>query len=109
MLQHFGYARQTPSVEPCPPPPVPIGRRRKRHPRFTRGSHIPRQTSTGFESKGEDMEKIRIEQHTFAGGLWFAGWLFTLGVLHLSFWKGFLALVVWPYYLGVAASTYLPH
>ncbi|HMA43533.1 MAG TPA: hypothetical protein VKO86_05930 [Gemmatimonadales bacterium] len=55
------------------------------------------------------MEKIRIEQHTFAGGLWFAGWLFTLGVLHLSFWKGFLALVVWPYYLGVAASTYLPH
>lgn len=53
------------------------------------------------------MEKIRIEQHTFAGGLWFAGWLFTLGFLHLSFWKGFLALVVWPYYVGVAVSTVL--
>src|SRR5512135_919062 len=23
MLQHFGYARQTPSVEPCPPPRSP--------------------------------------------------------------------------------------
>ena len=39
--------------------------------------------------------------------LWFAGWLFTLGFLHLSFWKGFLALVVWPYYVGVAVSSLL--
>jgi hypothetical protein len=36
-----------------------------------------------------------------AGPLWFIGWLFTIGFLHLTFWKGFLALVVWPYYLGV--------
>jgi hypothetical protein len=56
-----------------------------------------------------DVEKIRIEQHTFTGGVWFLGWLFTLGLLHLSFWKGLLALVVWPYYLGVAVSGVLPH
>ena len=55
------------------------------------------------------MEKIRIEQHTFTGGLWFAAWLFTLGVVHPSFWKGVLAIVLWPYYLGVTLSALLPH
>jgi uncharacterized membrane protein len=55
------------------------------------------------------MEKIRIEQHSFAGGLWFVGWLFTIGFLHLQFWKGVLAIVVWPYYLGVALSAPLVH
>lgn len=35
------------------------------------------------------------------GYLWFIGWLFTIGYLKLSFWKGVLAIVVWPYYLGV--------
>ncbi|HEV8125081.1 MAG TPA: hypothetical protein VGP80_12600 [Gemmatimonadales bacterium] len=46
------------------------------------------------------MEKIRIEQHSGVGLLWFTGWLFTLGFLHPGFWKGVLALIVWPYYLG---------
>jgi hypothetical protein len=55
------------------------------------------------------VEKIRIEQHSFAGGVWFLGWLFTIGLLHLSFWKGFLAIVVWPYYLGVALRFLLNH
>jgi hypothetical protein len=35
------------------------------------------------------------------GPLWFFGWLFTIGFLKLTFWKGVLALMVWPYYLGV--------
>ncbi|HET7904835.1 MAG TPA: hypothetical protein VFM17_09750 [Candidatus Eisenbacteria bacterium] len=34
------------------------------------------------------------------GSLWFMGWLFTIGFLKLTFWKGVLALIVWPYYLG---------
>jgi hypothetical protein len=55
------------------------------------------------------MEKIKIEQHSFVGLLWFGGWLFSIGFLHLSFWKGFLGLVVWPYYLGVALSASLLH
>jgi hypothetical protein len=45
-------------------------------------------------------EKIRIEQHSVGGLIWFAGWLFTIGFLQLTFWRGVLALVVWPYYLG---------
>lgn len=52
-------------------------------------------------------EKIRIEQHSAAGMLWFAAWLFTIGFLHLAFWKGVLAVVLWPYFLGVAFAPLL--
>jgi hypothetical protein len=38
--------------------------------------------------------------------IWFIGWLFTIGYLKLTFWKGVLALLVWPYYLG--AHFYKP-
>ncbi|HXQ29109.1 MAG TPA: hypothetical protein VN848_07565 [Gemmatimonadales bacterium] len=54
------------------------------------------------------MEKIRIEQHSFTGGLWVLGWLFAIGYLHLSFWKAVLALLLWPYYIGAALGA-LPH
>jgi len=32
--------------------------------------------------------------------LWFIGWLFTIGYLGLTFWKGVLALIIWPYFVG---------
>ena len=51
------------------------------------------------------MERIRIEQHSSVGLLWVAGWLFTIGYLHLSFWRGVLAIIVWPYYLGSALAA----
>ncbi len=44
--------------------------------------------------------KIKIEQHYFSGALWFAAWLFTVGMLGLSFGQGVLAIIIWPYYLG---------
>lgn len=50
-------------------------------------------------------EKIRIENHSFSGGLWLAAWLFTVGYLDLAFWKGLLALLIWPYYLGVHVAA----
>lgn len=54
------------------------------------------------------MEKIKIKHHSTAGGFWFAGWLFTLGYLHLPFfWKGVLAIILWPYYLGKALAQLL--
>jgi uncharacterized membrane protein len=58
-----------------------------------------------LHSTGRIMEKIRIEQHSFSGSLWFAGWLFTIGYLHLAFWKAVLAIVVWPYYIGVTLGS----
>ena len=36
----------------------------------------------------------------FFGGFWFAGWLFTIGFMKLSFWQGVFALIIWPYYIG---------
>lgn len=54
-----------------------------------------------------DTQRIRIEQHSFVGMAWFGAWLFTLGFLHLPFWKGVLAILLWPYYLGTTFSTLL--
>lgn len=53
------------------------------------------------------MEKIKIEQHSNAFGIWFIGWLFAIGFLQLSFFQGMLALVVWPYYIGKAVSMFV--
>jgi hypothetical protein len=49
-----------------------------------------------------DQVKVTCRSHSGAcmGPLWIMGWLFTIGYLKLAFWKGVLALVVWPYYLG---------
>ena len=46
-------------------------------------------------------DSIKIENHTFTGSMWIIGWLFTIGFLHLSFWWGVLAVIIWPYLLGV--------
>lgn len=48
-----------------------------------------------------EKDRIRIEQHGGLGLLWVAGWLFTIGYSDLSFWRGVLAILLWPYYLGV--------
>jgi len=51
------------------------------------------------------MEKIKIENHSFTAFSWFAGWLFTIGFLHLSFGTGILAILLWPYYIGLYVSA----
>ncbi|NTV44485.1 MAG: hypothetical protein HGA67_02190 [Candidatus Yonathbacteria bacterium] len=50
------------------------------------------------------MAKIHVSQELTAFS-WFAGWLFTIGFLHLTFWNGVLAIVLWPYDIGVMVST----
>ncbi len=50
------------------------------------------------------MEKVKVINNTMSGGLWFAGWLFTIGYLQLVVPKAMYALLLWPYYLGVAFS-----
>lgn len=52
------------------------------------------------------MERISVTQHSSLGGVWLAGWLFTIGYLHLNFWMGLLSLVLWPYFLG---AHLVPH
>lgn len=46
----------------------------------------------------EQRTTVRLE----TGGLWFAAWLFTVAFAKLSFWQAVVALVIWPYYLGLA-------
>ena len=49
-------------------------------------------------------DEVRVtclgDSGTIIGPIWVIGWLFTIGFLHLAFWRGVLALIVWPYYLG---------
>jgi hypothetical protein len=52
------------------------------------------------------MDKVKIENHVFSGGLWMAAWIFTIGFLHLTFWQGVVAVVLWPYYLGLAVRPF---
>lgn len=53
----------------------------------------------------DSMEKQNVV-HTGSAGLWWcAGWLFTIGYLKLSFWPGALALIIWPYHIGVAIAA----
>ncbi len=43
--------------------------------------------------------KVRVDSGF--GLIWCIGWLFTIGYLKLTFWTGVLAMIIWPYYLGV--------
>jgi hypothetical protein len=77
---------------------------------LNRRAMLGREAAPGRRTDGprrEAMDKIRIEQHSAVGLLWVGGWFFTVGFLHLTFWKGVLAAVVWPYYLGVTFSSML--
>jgi hypothetical protein len=52
---------------------------------------------------GEDRRTIKVTTaHGIGGGLWFAGWMFTIGYASLGWWKIVLGLIVWPLYLGLA-------
>lgn len=51
----------------------------------------------GDESKNI---KVRVDTGGCFGVIWFMGWLFTLGFLHLVIPKALYAIFIWPYYLG---------
>jgi hypothetical protein len=37
------------------------------------------------------------------GAIWFIGWLFTIAFAKLIWWQALVGIVIWPYYLGLAA------
>ena len=51
-----------------------------------------------------EIQKVIINQD-FLGCVWAIGWLFTIGYLKLTFWKGVLGLFIWPFYIGQKFST----
>jgi hypothetical protein len=49
----------------------------------------------------EEMSGRKVVVKAFSWGpIWAMGWLFTLGYAHLGFWKGVLAIIIWPYFIG---------
>ncbi len=74
---------------------------------------------TKYESESEERwkDKERCHKHhnkhhkgsayagPACGSVWLIGWLFSIGYLHMPFfWKGVLAILIWPYYLGAALA-----
>lgn len=51
------------------------------------------------------MSSKKVEVAGIMGPIWFIGWLFTIGLLELPFFKGFLAILFWPYYIGEFVRT----
>ena len=49
-------------------------------------------------------DKKKVEVAGIMGPVWMMGWLFTIGYLKLSFGKGVMALLLWPYYIGSSLS-----
>lgn len=49
-----------------------------------------------------EKDKIKVVNNTMSGGLWFAGWLFTIGYLQLAIPQAIYAILLWPYYLGIS-------
>jgi len=37
------------------------------------------------------------------GVIWFIGWLFTIAFAKLIWWQALVGIIIWPYYLGLAA------
>ena len=60
---------------------------------------------TGESRESPSRSVVRVDQGSFVVILGIWAWLFTIGFLHLTFWTGVLAIVLWPYYLGVAFSA----
>jgi len=54
-----------------------------------------------MESQGKS-GVVRVETGLI-GVFWYIGWLFTIAFAKLLWWQALIALVIWPYYLGLAA------
>ena len=56
-----------------------------------------------YEEKPAEKSKVaHTNGGSFAGIIWSIGWLFSIAFAKLIWWKALLALVIWPYFLGLA-------
>jgi hypothetical protein len=72
------------------------------------------ETMHGSESDERDRWHKHYHKHhrgnwhggpMMGGPIWLIGWLFSIGYLQMPFfWKGVLALIIWPYYLGLSLT-----
>ena len=70
--------------------------------------YIGLKNSTSIEERSPCLKKfiiimiIELNIESGFGVIWAIGWMFTIGFLQLVWWKALLALLIWPWYLGVA-------
>ena len=57
----------------------------------------------GTMSEDKPNRTIRVDLAGLTGMIWFGGWLFTIAYTNLPFWQAVLALIIWPWHLGIAA------
>jgi hypothetical protein len=69
-----------------------------------RPAYASRPRATGLDGKRRTDMSNRGTVTTTVSGLWFGGWLFTIGYAHPHFWQIVLALLIWPYYVGEAVA-----
>jgi hypothetical protein len=65
---------------------------------------VPAGGETPAKAEHDSAERSKEQaasSSSLAGMLWFAGWLFTIGFAHLVWWKALLAVLLWPYFLGI--------
>lgn len=66
---------------------------------------VKKKEKTMSEEKKDKKEKRgHTENASLVGPVWYIGWLFTVAFAKLSFFKALLALLFWPYYLGLALA-----
>jgi len=44
-------------------------------------------------------KKVHVTSNS-GGIFWIIGWIFSIGLFHLSFWNAVLGIIIWPYYIG---------
>lgn len=50
----------------------------------------------------DDNKTVFLDRSSQFGIVWVIGWMFTIAFAKLIWWQALLALVIWPWYLGVA-------
>jgi len=55
------------------------------------------------EEKPQEKPKyIHVSTGSMVSVVWSIGWMFTIAFAKLIWWKALIALVLWPYYQGLA-------
>ncbi len=51
----------------------------------------------------ERPKSVRVHNSGTTGGvIWTIGWMFTIAFAKLIWWKAFLSIILWPWYLALA-------
>ena len=50
----------------------------------------------------DNKPRRNVQTGSLAGMIWTIGWMFTIAYANLLWWQTLLAILIWPYFLGLA-------